>query len=121
MPQRDTQELLSIWNTHEQRSTWREVTRRGGDKDVAQRVLDDLPAVSALDALAANRELVELLTARRWYVIRDAREAGASWSDIGKALGTSKQAAQDWYRRRIAEQAEHVGDLHDAARARQAL
>ena len=76
--------------------------------------------MSALDALAVNRELVDLLIARRWYVIRDAREAGASWSQIGAALGMSKQAAQDWYSRRIAEQKQYVGDLHDAERARQA-
>jgi len=121
MPQRDAQELLSIWNTHEQRSTWREVIRRGGDNDIAQRVLGEVTDVSALEALAANRELVELLTARRWYVIRDAREAGASWSEIGEALGMSKQGAQDWYRRRIAEQVQDVGDQHDAERAQQAL
>jgi hypothetical protein len=30
-----------------------------------------------------------------------AREAGASWSEIGAALGMSKQGAQDWYRRKI--------------------
>ena len=51
MPQRDAQELLSVWNTHEQRSTWREIVRRGGDNDVAQRVLGEVPDVSALDAL----------------------------------------------------------------------
>lgn len=79
-----------------------------------------MPDVSAIEALAANRELVELLTARRWYVIRDAREAGASWSQIGEALGMSKQGAQDWYRR-IAEQEQDVGDRHDAERAQEAL
>jgi hypothetical protein len=121
MPQRDTQELLSLWNTHEQRSTWREVTLRGGNQDIAEHVLEELPEVSAIEALAANRELVELLIARRWYVIRDAREAGQSWSDIGAALGMTKQGAQDWYRRRIAEQPEYVGNLHDAERAQQAL
>ena len=121
MPRRDAQELLSVWNTHEQRSTWREVIRRGGDNETAQRVLNEVPEVSAIEALAANHELVELLTARRWYVIRDARESGASWSQIGEALGMSKQGARDWYRRRITEQEQDVGDRHDAERAQEAL
>src|SRR3954469_7745585 len=49
--------------------------------------LDELPEVTALDALRANAQLVELLTGRRWHVMRDAREEGVSWSQIGEALG----------------------------------
>jgi hypothetical protein len=33
----------------------------------------------------------------------------------------TKQGAQDWYRRKIAEQATHLADLHDAGRAQAAL
>jgi hypothetical protein len=89
--------------------------------EVAERALNELPDVSALDALEANRQLVELLIGRRWYVMRAAREAGASWSEIGAALGMSKQGAQDWYRRKIADQERYVGDLHDSTRARAVL
>lgn len=39
--------------------------------------------------------------------VRAARAAGASWAQIGAALGTSKQAAWEAHARWIDEQAEH--------------
>lgn len=51
------------------------------------------------------------------YVMMDARETGASWSEIGAAVDMTKQGAQDWYRRKVAEQAKRVDDLHDTERA----
>ena len=113
--------LRQVWDAYASRAVWQQVLERGGDRAVAQRALGQLPVVLALEALEANREMVELLTNRRWYVMREAREAGASWPQIGAALGMSKQGAQDWYRRRIELQEQHVGDLHDADRARAAL
>lgn len=113
--------LRQVWDAYGARAVWQQVIERGGDRAVAQRALGQLPAVSALEALEANRDMVELLTDRRWYVMREAREAGASWPQIGAALGMSKQGAQDWYRRRIELQEQHVGDLHDADRARAPL
>lgn len=110
-----------VWDAYASRATWQQVIERGGDRAIAQRALEQLPAVSALEALEANREIVELLTSRRWYVMREAREAGASWTQVGAALGMTKQGAQDWYRRKIELQEQHVGDLHDAGRARAAL
>jgi hypothetical protein len=77
--------------------------------------------VAALEALRANAKAVELLTARRWYVIRSAREAGATWAQIGEALGITKQAVHDFYRRKIEEQEKYLPDLHDVASARAVL
>jgi len=88
---------------------------------VIERAVAELPEATALDALEANRELVATLTAQRWYVMQAAREGGASWSEIGAALGMTKQGAQDWYQRRIAEREQVVADVHDAERARAAL
>ena len=90
-------------------------------QQTAQQTLDALPGVTALQALTANAQLVELLVGRRWYVIQAAGEAGASWDDVGVALGMSGQAAEDWYRDKIAHREQYVPDLHDATRARQAL
>jgi len=56
--------------------------------------------------------------------VRSAREAGASWSQIGAALGTSKQSAWEAHMRWIDEQAQptrtgHQGlGAHETAAAR---
>jgi hypothetical protein len=81
---------------------------------VAEGALAELPEVSAVQALEADRKLVELLIGRRWMAMQDAREADATWADIGEALGMSRQAAWDWYQRKIEQQERHVPDFHDA-------
>jgi hypothetical protein len=50
-----------------------------------------------------------------------AREAGKTWDEIGSALGMSRQGAQDWYRRKIANQERYVPEFYDAERARAVL
>jgi hypothetical protein len=119
--QADEQELLRLWDGFCSRRVWQNVLDRGGDPVVVERALGDLPEVTAVEALDANVRLVKLLVSRRWYVMQSAREAGATWSEIGSALGMSRQGAHDWYRRAIGEQEHFVGDLHDAERAQAAL
>ena len=58
---------------------------------------------------------------RRWYVIQAAREAGASWDEVGTAIGRTGQEAQAWYREQIERREWYVSDIHDVARARAAL
>jgi DNA-directed RNA polymerase specialized sigma24 family protein len=53
---------------------------------------------SALEALAASRQLVKLLEGRRWYVVAEARSQGASWQQIADALGITRQSAHAAYR-----------------------
>jgi hypothetical protein len=64
----------------------------------------------ALEALA----LAEVVTRKAGYgrqlTIRAARTAGASWSQIGAALGVSKQSAWEAHTRWIEEQAANAGD-----------
>jgi hypothetical protein len=43
--------------------------------------------------------------------VRTARSAGASWSEIGQALGTSRQAAWEAHQRWIDGQAEQRGRI----------
>lgn len=117
----DEQELYRLWNAYGARMTWARAVEKGADADIAAGAVAELPNVTAIDALEANRRLISLLTGRRWYVIQEAREAGATWDEIGEALGMTRQGAHDWYRRAIEKQATHVGDLHDAERARAAL
>jgi hypothetical protein len=50
-----------------------------------------------------------------------ARESGATWAQIGEALGITKHAAHDFYRRKIEEQEKYLSNLHEAAAARAVL
>jgi hypothetical protein len=117
----DLDELLKVWHDYGLRSTWKDIAQTGGRAEVVASWLALTPEVGPLEALEVNQRMVDLLIGRRWYVMRDAREAGKTWSEIGAALGMSKQGAQDWYRRAIAAQEEHLGELHDDDRTRNAL
>ncbi|MFW2383995.1 MAG: helix-turn-helix domain-containing protein [Acidimicrobiales bacterium] len=79
--------------------------------------LDALPA----DPLAALRELTrgeaELEAVRRAKVVA-ARDAGASWEQVGEALGVSRQSAWEYYssaaRSQLAANVEANADLSEA-------
>ena len=120
-------ELLELWDVAPDRRAWQQVLDRASAADdvagveVAQRKLADLAGPVALDSLRANARLVVLLTGWRWFVIEQAREEGASWADIGEALGMSRQSAWEWYKRHIEEQEAQVPEFHDAARGRASL
>lgn len=79
---------------HKMWSDWHEVAmcRHAGLEPPATNVRP-----SALEALEAGRLLVGLLVGRRWLVVAAARAAGASWADIGEALGVTRQAAHVAY------------------------
>jgi hypothetical protein len=123
----DDRALLQIWDHASDRHTWEKVRRNGqeaGDVErvrVAEGALAEIPEVTALDALKANARLVQLMIGRRWYVMRDAREAGASWDEIGAAVDMSGDDARDYYRQEIELQEKVLPDLHDAARSRAVL
>lgn len=121
---RDEAKLLERWQSYAMRKLLeqaRESANNDHDLDAATAALARIPHTTALEALQANRDLVAMLTGRRWYVMRDARESGASWPEVATAVGMSRQGAYDWYRRKIREQEDHVPEYHDAERARAAL
>ncbi|GAA0411826.1 hypothetical protein Acor_15790 [Acrocarpospora corrugata] len=78
----------------------------------------------ALEVLALSEVIARKAAYGRQLSVRSARRAGASWSQIGAALGTSKQAAWEAHNRWIDEQAKPEGpghwgwDEHDVAAAR---
>lgn len=79
----DERSLLHLWNGHG--------------------VVNDY-AVDPLTALAANAELVKLLTGRRWLVMMHAREAGATWDDLATALQMNRGNAYAEYHQKIESQ-----------------
>lgn len=120
-------ELLDLWDAAPDRRRWQAILDHAVAEDdaktgeVARGALTATDGLLALDSLRANARIVDLLTGWRWFVIEQAREEGASWADIGDALGMSRQSAWEWYKRHIEEQESRVPDLHDASRGRAAL
>ena len=69
------------------------------------RIADDNPPLARHDVrladLEQHRRRVEQLDQEKFGLIHRARVDGCSWAEIGKALGMTKQSAQDWYARRV--------------------
>jgi hypothetical protein len=59
--------------------------------------------VTALEALTAARVLAGQLQGARWWMALEARKQGCSWSEVGAALGMSKQAAWEAFRQHADE------------------
>jgi hypothetical protein len=64
-----------------------------------------LSAVETLELLALSEVVIRKAGYGRQAMVRSARQAGASWTQIGSALGTTKQAAWESHQRWIADQA----------------
>lgn len=52
-----------------------------------------------LEALRKLNELEQYISRQRWQEMDSARDAGYSWSQIGEALGISRQAACQYYQK----------------------
>jgi hypothetical protein len=65
----------------------------------------------ALELLALGEVIARKAACGRQLTIRSARAAGASWSQIGAALGTSKQSAWEGHGRWIDQQAGQHGRI----------
>jgi hypothetical protein len=118
-------ELLRVLRISDQRELYQHGIEQGQAAgrpvDGLVDALTKLPGIAGLDALRASRRVVELLTAARWHMMRQAREEGASWNDIGQALGMTRQAAHDFYRRKIERQEQDTPGLHNTTRSRAVL
>jgi hypothetical protein len=60
---------------------------------------DALTANEALELLALTEVVARKAGYGRQLTVRTARAAGASWTDIGRALGTTKQSAWEAHQR----------------------
>jgi hypothetical protein len=76
------------------------------DEDEPRFAGPPLTQQEALELLALGEVLARKAGYGRQLAVRSARGAGASWSQIGAALGTSKQAAWEAHGRWIDGQAE---------------
>lgn len=64
-----------------------------------------LSGAEALELLALSEVIARKAAYGRQLTVRSARAAGASWSQIGTALGTTKQAAWEAHQHWIDQQA----------------
>ena len=71
-----------------------------------------------MDGLRANERIGSLLTGWRYQAMRQAREEGHSWSEIGAALNMSKQAAWESVQALDREQERYVPELFQPGRRR---
>ena len=74
-----------------------------GDRDGPD--AEQLTRGEALELLALAEVIMRKAGYGRQLAVRTARATGASWSQIGAALGTSKQSAWETHLRWIEEQA----------------
>ncbi|MGW6305079.1 hypothetical protein ACWFRQ_27990 [Streptomyces niveus] len=82
------------------------------EDDSASPDADALTRGESLELLALGEVIARKAGYGRQLSVRSARRAGASWSQIGAALGTSKQAAWEAHNRWIDDQARETGDGH---------
>jgi hypothetical protein len=98
-------ETWQAWSQAEAMRTARERTTARGE---SLAILDQHPewtqGPGPLQALAANREVVEHLVGWRWAAMREAREQGHSWAEIGAALGVDAAQARQRYLERVERQ-----------------
>jgi septal ring factor EnvC (AmiA/AmiB activator) len=71
-----------------------------------------LPTDPPLAALASSRQVHRTLANWQNALVKEAVEDGASWEEIGVALGTSKQGAWARFRAAVGEQGGQ-GTMHD--------
>jgi hypothetical protein len=70
-----------------------------------------LTRAEALELLALGEVIARKSGYGRQLTVRSARTAGASWTDIGTALGTTRQSAWEAHQRWIDRQAAQRGEV----------
>jgi hypothetical protein len=96
------------WQAWSDAEVMRTARRRTGERGESLAVFDRHPewtkGPGPLAALAANREVVEHLVGWRWGAMREAREQGHGWAEIGAALDVDAAQARRFYLERVQRQ-----------------
>ncbi|HEU5108745.1 MAG TPA: hypothetical protein VFT95_09330 [Micromonosporaceae bacterium] len=90
----------------------------GADPDEVEPGVRALSRQEALELLALGELIARKAGYGRQLGVRTARATGASWSQIGAALGTSKQSAWETHARWLEEQSATPAGLGACRRAR---
>lgn len=95
---RTPRDLLTTWENWSTRNTLTRAMSRASTDDAREalhRGLIGTPEVDALDALRDAAELVALLSGWQWQAMHIARAHGASWGEVGAAVGIGGERARD--------------------------
>jgi hypothetical protein len=121
-PEHPYEQARATWEAWSMANTMRLALRKAreqGDREAVarfERHPEWTTGPTALEALAANRELVERLTGWRWQAVREARERGHAWAEVGRALGVTGEEARSDYLARLERQRQLVEDDPSLAR-----
>jgi hypothetical protein len=92
---------LRTWEAWSSADMWQRVVAEAHQHRRDLSALGDLEELTRgpdpLEALRANREVVEIMTGWRWQAMRAAREQGCRWNEIGEALGLDAEEAKATY------------------------
>jgi hypothetical protein len=103
------------WQAWSDAQVMRTARTRIGERGESLTVFDQHPewtqGPGPLQALAANREVVEQLVGWRFGAMREAREQGHGWAEIGAALGMDAEQARQAYLERVQRQ-QRVHETH---------
>jgi hypothetical protein len=109
----------ATWQAWSDAAVMRTARRRTGERGESLAVFDQHPEWTQgprpLEALRANREVVEHLVGWRWAAMREAREQGHGWAEIGAALGVDAAHASQFYLERVQQQ-QRVHEAHPELR-----
>ena len=98
----------ATWQAWSDAEAMRTARRRTAERGESLTVFDQHPewtqGPGPLQALAANREVVEQLVGWRWGAMREAREQGHGWAEIGAALGLDADQARQVYLEQVKRQ-----------------
>jgi hypothetical protein len=96
------------WQAWSDAEAMRTARRRTAERGESLAVFDQHPewtqGPGPLAALRANREVVEHLVGWRWGAMREAREQGHGWAEIGAALGVDAAQARQVYLEHVERQ-----------------
>ena len=109
---------LRTWEAWSSADTWTRVVADARHHGQDLTTLGDLEELTRgpdpLEALQANRQVVELMTGWQWQAMRAARDQGYGWREIGRALGLDAEQARAAYLAAIERQeliAHRMSDL----------
>ncbi len=111
VPKHPFNQAMETWDAWSEASMWQHIldkARANSEEAELRRRLPDLDELTRgpgpLEALAANRELVNRLTGWRWNAVQEAREQGRGWHEIGEALDVKPKEARSAYLERLDRQ-----------------